>query len=194
MIFSRSQTLIGWSWLNIHVWLSLSGRPKMAPSKGKNTRISEGFLQVVGYVCDKGWMLTSAPLFFVYRWGCAKETAGESQERGEWKISFRFAGWRWSRVDQKLMFSFGFLRLCLWIFSLLFLFVRQAARKVMRFCFPDDDNLNFSELSAVPFNARHLSFGIQVKQLMEEAVTKKFIHADSSSITSLCGKNYFTYI
>ncbi|KAM7433857.1 Small G protein signaling modulator 2 [Porites harrisoni] len=27
----------------------------------------------------------------------------------------------------------------------------------------------------------------EVKQLMEEAVTKKFIHADSSSITSLCG-------
>ena len=25
---------------------------------------------------------------------------------------------------------------------------------------------------------------------MEEAVTRKFIHADSSSITSLCGKDY----
>lgn len=28
----------------------------------------------------------------------------------------------------------------------------------------------------------------QVKQMMEEAVTKKFIHEDSSSIISLCGK------
>ena len=35
-------------------------------------------------------------------------------------------------------------------------------------------------------------FGLQVKQLMEEAVTKKFIHADSSSITSLCGKKYYS--
>ena len=35
-------------------------------------------------------------------------------------------------------------------------------------------------------------FVFQVKQLMEEAVTKKFIHADSSSITSLCGKNNIT--
>lgn len=35
-------------------------------------------------------------------------------------------------------------------------------------------------------------FVFQVKQLMEEAVTKKFIHADSSIITSLCGKNSIT--
>lgn len=29
---------------------------------------------------------------------------------------------------------------------------------------------------------------IQVKQIMEEAVTRKFVHEESSSITSLCGK------
>ena len=28
----------------------------------------------------------------------------------------------------------------------------------------------------------------QVKQIMEEAVTKKFVHEDSASVTSLCGK------
>ena len=28
----------------------------------------------------------------------------------------------------------------------------------------------------------------QVKQIMEEAVTRKFVHEESSSITSLCGK------
>ena len=28
----------------------------------------------------------------------------------------------------------------------------------------------------------------QVKQIMEEAVTRKFVHQDSSSVTSLCGE------
>ena len=28
----------------------------------------------------------------------------------------------------------------------------------------------------------------EVKQIMEEAVTRKFVHEDSSSITALCGK------
>ena len=42
--------------------------------------------------------------------------------------------------------------------------------------------------NSVPFKFSSLLFDSQVKQLMEEAVTKKFIHADSSSITSLCGK------
>lgn len=32
---------------------------------------------------------------------------------------------------------------------------------------------------------------IQVKQIMEEAVTRKFVHEESSSITSLCGKLFF---
>ena len=31
----------------------------------------------------------------------------------------------------------------------------------------------------------------QVKQIMEEAVTRKFVHADSSHIISFCGKCYF---
>lgn len=31
-------------------------------------------------------------------------------------------------------------------------------------------------------------FFMQVKQIMEEAVTRKFVHEESSSITSLCGK------
>ena len=31
---------------------------------------------------------------------------------------------------------------------------------------------------------------LQVKSIMEEAVTRKFVHEESSSITSLCGK-YF---
>ena len=31
-------------------------------------------------------------------------------------------------------------------------------------------------------------FLFQVKQIMEEAVTRKFVHEESSSITSLCGK------
>lgn len=34
----------------------------------------------------------------------------------------------------------------------------------------------------------------EVKQIMEEAVTKKFIHEDSSSITSLCGRIIFFLI
>ena len=29
-----------------------------------------------------------------------------------------------------------------------------------------------------------------MKQIVEEAVTRKFIHADSTSITSLCGKRF----
>ncbi|CAG2104375.1 unnamed protein product, partial [Medioppia subpectinata] len=29
----------------------------------------------------------------------------------------------------------------------------------------------------------------EVKQIMEEAVTRKFVHEESSSITSLCGKH-----
>lgn len=32
----------------------------------------------------------------------------------------------------------------------------------------------------------------EVKQIMEEAVTRKFVHEESSSITSLCGK--YTHI
>lgn len=31
----------------------------------------------------------------------------------------------------------------------------------------------------------------QVKQIMEEAVTRKFVHQDSSSVTSLCGNNNY---
>lgn len=31
---------------------------------------------------------------------------------------------------------------------------------------------------------------IQVKQIMEEAVTRKFVHADSSHIISFCGKRF----
>lgn len=30
----------------------------------------------------------------------------------------------------------------------------------------------------------------QVKQIMEEAVTRKFVHEDSSHIVSFCGKIY----
>lgn len=30
---------------------------------------------------------------------------------------------------------------------------------------------------------------LQVKQIMEEAVTRKFVHEDSSHIIALCGKN-----
>ena len=33
----------------------------------------------------------------------------------------------------------------------------------------------------------------QVKQIMEEAVTKKFIHEDSASVTTLCGKYIYLY-
>ena len=54
--------------------------------------------------------------------------------------------------------------------------------------------LSFEFLGVRCLLNHHLLFGFQVKQLMEEAVTKKFIHADSSSITSLCGKNYLTCI
>lgn len=32
-----------------------------------------------------------------------------------------------------------------------------------------------------------VSYIMQVKQIMEEAVTRKFVHQDSSSVTSLCG-------
>lgn len=34
---------------------------------------------------------------------------------------------------------------------------------------------------------------IQVKQIMEEAVTRKFIHEDSGSVTSLCGNPNASY-
>lgn len=35
----------------------------------------------------------------------------------------------------------------------------------------------------------------QVKQIMEEAVTRKFVHEDSSKVTSLCGKiNVLLYL
>ena len=37
-------------------------------------------------------------------------------------------------------------------------------------------------------------FFIQVKQIMEEAVTRKFVHEESSSITSLCGKYLYMYV
>jgi len=33
----------------------------------------------------------------------------------------------------------------------------------------------------------------QVKQIMEEAVTRKFVHEESGSITSLCGIVYMYY-
>ena len=33
----------------------------------------------------------------------------------------------------------------------------------------------------------------EVKQIMEEAVTRKFVHEDSGSITSLCGEFLFIY-
>ena len=33
----------------------------------------------------------------------------------------------------------------------------------------------------------NLSFLFQAKRLMEEAVTRRFVHADSSSVSSLCG-------
>uniref|UniRef100_A0A3B4AUM4 Uncharacterized protein n=1 Tax=Periophthalmus magnuspinnatus TaxID=409849 RepID=A0A3B4AUM4_9GOBI len=33
----------------------------------------------------------------------------------------------------------------------------------------------------------------EVKQIMEEAVTRKFVHADSSHIISFCGKYMFLF-
>lgn len=42
------------------------------------------------------------------------------------------------------------------------------------------------KLGLVPFF--FFSLVSQVKQIMEEAVTRKFVHADSSHIISFCGK------
>ena len=42
-------------------------------------------------------------------------------------------------------------------------------------------------------NVVFLNGVFQVKQIMEEAVTRKFVHEESSSITSLCGKFPFYY-
>ena len=46
-------------------------------------------------------------------------------------------------------------------------------------------------------DARHsdkfLFFCVQVKQIMEEAVTKKFVHEDSSHIIALCSKYAFLF-
>lgn len=39
----------------------------------------------------------------------------------------------------------------------------------------------FGKLTSITF------FNQKVKQIMEEAVTRKFVHQDSSSVTSLCG-------
>lgn len=36
-------------------------------------------------------------------------------------------------------------------------------------------------------------FCVQVKQIMEEAVTKKFVHEDSSHIIALCSKYPFLW-
>ena len=43
---------------------------------------------------------------------------------------------------------------------------------------------------AVQYLTIFLCFSPQVKQIMEEAVTRKFVHEDSASITSLCGNNF----
>ena len=37
-------------------------------------------------------------------------------------------------------------------------------------------------------------FIFQVKQIMEEAVTRKFVHEESSSITSLCGNPHGNFV
>lgn len=181
--------------MNIH-WLlcgASSGKTKMAPQTGKKKRDLglqrpfKEFWSVLLCICiSNDWFMN---WFSFHRWGDAAEAAWEPQTRG------KFLHFSWSSMftvpSSHVQIFAAVFSLCYFplnihfsLFVFRFYFI-QRCKNIELFVYRQR---LISKVNIFLFVHLFFPSTSQVKQIMEEAVMKKFIHADSSTITSVCGE------
>lgn len=154
-----------------------------------NSRRTSVLWHFQGFFCNEKDRLTLRFIFVVFRCGGAKEIVGKPQKRGKANCSCRLWNLNVERSITWFFYSTALFRFAqrytTWFYSIL----QSCVGKSCMFMFPWQCLVKKIEM-LVFLKMLTCFVDSQVKQLMEEAVTRKFIHADSSSITSLCGKKY----